>query len=326
MTKEINKQEKTKRRSGLKTNVRRAKFPIASSLMMLLAIILLAACGAQNSAVSSANNNAKPDSASSPATRPAVGDTVVAKYKTGSFAEGKIQSIDGQKAKIDWSNKELESIDVDLVNLYPMPKAGAPANVKTGDFVLANTSSYQDGYWNKVQVANVGGGVITVRETNDYSHDVAADKVIAVSPVESADIRAMFDTNGKKSDFDEKARKARPVVPADYKPKVGDKVVAEGQLAWNTGKVKSISGDKATILWDEKNNGTFETTLDKIVPYPAAAGAVMPAVNDFVLIKSGYMEVWDYAQVAGVNGTDVEVKNNSGKTSTVKPGEFIPLK
>lgn len=287
------------------------------TLIIVLATILLAACGAKNSSTSSAN---------SPSAKPAVGDLVVAKYKTGSFAEGKIQSIEGQKANIGWSNKDLASTDVDLANAYLIPKAGDPTNVKAGDFALANTSSYHDGYWNKVQVASVSGAMITVKETNADSRDISSDKVIAVSPTESADIKAMFDKNSKKADFDAEARKARPIVPADYKPKVGETVVAEAPLAWNTGKVKSISGDKATIIWDPQNNSTFDTTLDKIVPYPTAVSAAMPTVNDYVLIKMADPRIWQYVQVTSVNGTNVAVKNKYNETSTVKPGEFILLK
>lgn len=292
------------------------------NLIIVLATILLAACGAKNSNTSSAGSDAN-----SPSAKPVVGDLVVAKNKTGSFAEGKIRSIEGQKANIGWSSKEdPDPSDVDLANVYPIPKADAPTNVKAGDFALANTSSYNDGYWNNVQVTSVSGAVITVKETNDYTHDISSDKVIAVSPTESANIKAMFDKNSKKADFAEKAQKARPVIPDGYKPKVGETVVAEGQLAWNTGQVKSISGDKAMIIWDPKNNSTFETTLDKIVPYPTAAGAAMPAVNDYVLIKMADPRIWEYVQVTSVNGTNVAVKNRSDETNTVKPGEFILLK
>ena len=291
------------------------------NLIIVLATILLTACGAKDSSTSSANSGAN-----SPSAKPAVGDMVVAKHKMGSFAEGKIQSIEGEKANIAWSSKDLAAMDIDLANVYPIPKAGDPINVKAGDFALANTSSYHDGYWNKVQVTNVSGATITIKETNADSHDISSDKVIAVSPTESADIKSMFDKNSKKADFDADARKTRPVVLADYKPKVGETVVAEAPLAWNTGKVKSISGDKATILWDPQNNSTFETTLDKIVPYPTAASATMPAVNDYVLIKMGDPRIWQYAQVTSVNGTNAVVKDKYGETNTVKPGEFILLK
>jgi hypothetical protein len=294
------------------------------NLLIVLTTILLTACGANNSNNSSASSGTNNSSA-----KPAIGDLVAAKYGTNLFREGKIQSIEGQKANIGWSDKNYASNDVDLANVYPIPKAGASTNVKAGDFVLAKTSasSVDDSKWYIAQVTSINSGVIAVKDVHDQSYSLSPDKVIAVSPTDTADIKAELDKNSKEGDFLGESHKFQPTAPAGYKPKVGETVVAEiGMYDWYTGQVKSISDDKATIVWDPENNRTSDTRLVKIVPYPTAASAAMPAVNDYILIKPDATKLWTYVQVTSVNGTSAVVKDINGKTSTVKPGEFILLK
>jgi hypothetical protein len=48
-------------------------------------------------------------------------------------------------------------------------------------------------------------------------------------------------------------------------------------------------------------------------------------VGDYVLVKPAGGS-WDYAQVSGVSGSDIEVKGPEGKTRSVKPGEFVIIK
>lgn len=305
------------------TDVRERSFQMKRTLLVVLVTILLAACGAKNS------NDSSNSGTNNPSAKPAVGDLVVAKHAANWFAEGKIRSIEDQKANIGWSQKDFNSNDVDLANVYPIPKAGASTNVKAGDFVLAKTStSSENTDWEGAQVTSVSSGVIAAKDSSDSSYNLAPDKVIAVSPTDAADIKSAFDKSSKNRDFDEKSHNAgRPPAPAGYKPKVDETVVVESAPHnWITGQVKSISGDKATIVWDQKNNGTVDTPLDKIVPYPTAASAVLPAVNDYILIRSGDPRLWIYVQVTSVNGTNVVVKDVNDSTSTVKPGEFILLK
>ena len=287
-------------------------------------IFALAGCGSNNS-------NTSPDTKSVSESKFAVGDSVVAKYKTGSFAEGKIQSIEGQKAKIDWTNKKdlTEPDGVDLADVYLIPKPGDPTTLKAGDFALVNVSTYKDWFWDTGEIKSVSNGTIKIRQRNDFTLDLSSDKVIAVSQAEFAKIKEMFDKFDKERDFRKAAENVRPITPAEYSPKVGETVIGKAQFGWSAGKVKSISGNKATIIWDSKNNATFETTFNSIAPYPTAAVATLPSVNDFILIMSSSsdgMETWKYAQVTGVNGTDVMTKDESGNTATVKPGEFVLLK
>jgi len=65
-----------------------------------------------------------------------VGDLVVAQWTKNSFWEGKVQSIDGNKAKVAWADGSSPS-EVLLSDAFLMPKVNAPVTAKVGDMVLA---------------------------------------------------------------------------------------------------------------------------------------------------------------------------------------------
>jgi hypothetical protein len=321
------KKGKTKMMTKSVTYVLERGFQMKGLLLVVLAAILLTACGAKSSEKSSANSGTNDPP---PPAKPAVGDPVVAKSGSSWFTEGKIRVIEGQKANIAWSQKDRTPTDVDLANVYLIPKPGARPDVKADDYVLAKTttsSDYTD--WTITQVTNVSKDVITVKDRSNSTYNLGPDKVIAVAPTDAADIKAEFDKNNKQLDFDKKAQAGRPAAPDGYKPKVSETVVASSASnTWFTGQVKSMTGDRATIVWDTKENSTFDTTLDKIVPNPTAAGTTMPAVNDYVLIKSPSCVNCSliYTQAVAVNGTNVEVKDRYDSTYTVRPGDFLLLK
>lgn len=285
-------------------------------LFVSLAALALAACGSQ------ANVN-KGDGASSPAAiyKPAVGDMVVAKWTKAGFSEGKIVSIDGAKAKITYGDSTR---DVDVVDMYPIPQPGARPNVKVGDWVLAKVGSMtSEKFWPGAQVTSVADGNIGVRVAFDgKTGNLPPEKIIPVSSSQAAE----FKTVSEEAEFMAKAKAGKPRPPADYKPKAGERVLAELTTnSWWVGTVKAITGSNAKIEWE----GPFppsDVAFERIVPYPDAKAAVTPKVNDYLIVMPvSARSSWSYGQVTAVNGQNVEVKLAEGKTRSVKPGEYVPL-
>ncbi len=288
-------------------------------LVLALSITLLTACGLGKKNSSNTGNSSSTSSEKAAETKtPAVGDLVVAHWAGNTWSEGKVDSIDGPRAKIVWSDNASPN-DVDLVDIYQMPKAGAQATVKAGDYALTKRSTGTN--WEGAQVTMASPGVITVKYVSDLEEaNLPPEKVIPVSPAPAADMKA----SAAKADFLKKAQSRTPQVPASYKPKVGEHIFGGWtSTSWFGGKVKSINGDKALIEWEGPKPD--EATLDKIVPYPTAENSQTPAVGDYLLVKPNSGS-WDYAQVSAVNGSEVEVKDADGKKRTVKPGEFVILK
>lgn len=293
-------------------------------LALSLLAVLMIGCGvgANKSSVSASAGNtgtSRSEKTAAPEAKPpAVGDSVVARWSGNSWYEGKVDGLDGQRAKIIWSDNSTPS-EVDLVDVYQIPRQGSQAAAKAGDYVLAKRPSSTN--WEGAQVTLVSPGVITVKYNSDFEEaNLPPERVIAVSPVVAADMKKDADA----TDFLKKAQAHRPQAPADYKPKVGDHILGAWTTnAWYGGKVKAVNGDKATIVWEGPKPDV--AAFDNIVPYPTAENTLTPAVGDYVLVKPSGGS-WDYAQVSNINGSEIEVRAPDGKTRTVKPGEFAILK
>ena len=249
--------------------------------------------------------------------KPSVGDTVVARWGSTSWAEGKVESIDKDEAKIVWTEDASKS-SVELKDVFLKPASGATANVRPGDYTVVKGVG---NWWQEAEIREVTGGVIKAKSV--YYNEVlnlSPDKVLTVSPTVAEDIKDA----AEQQNFLTKAQEHFPLPPADYKPKAGDRVLAPWtQTSWYPGKVKAVSGDKVTINW-EAGMRADEVALEKVVPFPSAENSPTPATGDYVLLKpSG--GAWTYGQVTSVSGSTVEAKTVDA-TREYKPGEFVVLK
>lgn len=295
-------------------------------LILTFSVALLAGCGAVAGTgkpeIANNEKTAVTDTGKRPtipeAAPPAVGQQVVARWAGNSWYEGRVESLDGARARIAWRD-DLTPSEVDLVDVYTMPRAGAQPSVRANDYVLAKRSSGTD--WVGAQVTMTSPGVITVRYNSDFEEaNLPPEKVIAISAAVAADMK----TEAARTDFLKKAQALRPQAPPDYRPKAGERVLGAWTThAWYGGRVKSINGNKATVVWDGPRPD--EAGFENLVPYPTAENSPSPAVGDYVLVKptSGS---WDYAQVSSAGGSSIEVKGPDGKARMVRPGEFVILK
>ena len=262
--------------------------------------------------------SAEPAANASPSPTPVVGELVIAHWAGTTWSEGRVESIEGQRARILWTDNHSPA-DVELVDVYELPKAGGETNLKAGDYVLAKRSTWPD--WEGAQVTMVSPGVINIKYASDLEDGVLPpEKVIAVAPAAAATIKA----DAARTEFLKKARALLPQAPPGYKPKVGARILGAWTATfWLGGRVKSIRDDKALIEWEGPPPG--EVTLDRLVPYPMPEDGVTPLVGDYLLVKPS-ISGWDYVQVTSVIGTEIEVKDAYGESRKIKRGEFVVLK
>ncbi|NNE98084.1 MAG: DUF4537 domain-containing protein [Pyrinomonadaceae bacterium] len=248
-----------------------------------------------------------------------LGDTVVARWSGNSFYEGQVQTIDGGKITIGWEDGSSPT-KVDESDVYPLPKVGAKPDVAVGDMVLAKVGSST--YWNGAEITKIDGEVYAVKTVeNAESANVDANKIIKISPATASNLKE----KAGSTDFLKDATSKKPTIPSDYKPKVGDKVLAQWAAnSWWSGKVTKVVGDKTTIAWED---GSKPSAVDRgsVMAYPDPAGAKMPSEGQFVLAKPVSGSKWVYAQTVAVKDKSIEVKHASGDTRTVKIGEFVLL-
>ena len=249
-------------------------------------------------------------------TPPKVGDSVIAKWSSSSYHEGKVKSIDGTKAKIIWAGEQSEE-DVDMTNVYPLPKA--KTEVTAGDFVLAK--SIDSDAWYNAQVEKIGDGFIEVKQTSEANtFKTPADRIIKVSGITAEDFKKeLAETN-----FTSEATKHRPIVLDNYVPKVGEKVLAEWtENNWYTGKVKKVSADKINIAWLDNSNPS-DVSLAGVAPLPEG-NSELPSANDYILVKENNNH-WLYAQVISAIGNNIEVKFADRENQTIKSSDFAMLR
>jgi len=268
-------------------------------------VCLLTACGG-------ARTTASADKTTNATAKPAVGDTAVFKFSRQGYVEGKVQSIDGTRYKLLYGQSTQT---VDASDVYALPKPGTKAEVNAGDIVVA----YQrEAYWPGAEVKSASSDVIQVQVvSNGDSLNVAPEKIIKINSAAAAE----FKSYAQEVAFLKNAKTGRPHPPADYKPKVGERVVAEWtDKTWYIGDVVNASSGKATIKWPASFPQS-QLTLEKVLPYPAPAAS--PKTNDFLIVKQdSEHQSFAFAQVTSVNGSSVEVKLADGKTRTVKRGDF----
>jgi hypothetical protein len=203
-------------------------------LLIVAAGILAAACGGAGSGTNTGGGDSTAKAADIK-----VGDTVVFKFSKQGYVEGKVEKIEGSRFEIKYgtSTEKVESVDV-----HPLPKAGEKVSVQAGDVVVARE---RDAYWPGSIVKNVSPDVIEV-EVIDGGRQLSVphEKVIKVSPAAAAEFKKYSAEVGFMKD----AKSKRPKAPAGYKPKQGERVVAEWSAgAWWVGEVISVSNDKAKI-------------------------------------------------------------------------------
>ena len=294
-------------------------------IIAIISLSMFASCsilraGRTDSAKAEKNTEKTPEQKTKPAVeikKPAVGDTVVARWGGASWAEGKVESLDKDEAKIVWTEDTSKS-GVEMKDVFLKPASDAQISVKVGDYTVVKRNG---NWWQEAEIREVNGGVVKAKFI--YSKEVvnlSPEKVLAISPTAAEDIKDA----AEQQNFLTKAQEHFPVAPADYKPKAGDRVLAAWtSTSWHLGKVKSVSGDKVMIAWDAGMT-TDEVAIEKAIPFPTAENSQTAATGDFVLLKpSG--GAWTYGQVTSLNGTTIEAKTVDS-TREYNPGEFVVLK
>lgn len=276
-------------------------------LLILAVSLFLTACGAVGGKVSG-------DSESSGG-KPQAGETVLFKSGPINYAEGKVEKVEGGKYEI----RSKDSIaKPDASDVYALPKAGAKTDVKPGDMVVA--FNYEI-YWEGSEVKNVTGDVIEVEKASGGKLTVAPDKIVKVSPAAVAVIKQAVEAKA----FEDLGKTKKPVLPANWKPKDGEKVAAQWSFgSWHVAVIKHVNANNIDIDWQ---NGWSDATIgkEKIAPYPTAANS-MPAVNDYVIVKPQTdTQEWKFAVVTAVNGQEIEAKLSDGKIQKVKNTDFIAM-
>lgn len=283
-------------------------------LLLLVCIsFFLSACGAVTEKISGeSKSNSESKSGSAKAQ---VGDTVLFKNGPINYSEGKVEKLESGKFEIRSKDAIAKP---SVADVYALPKEGATSDVKVGDYVVA--FNYEI-YWEGGEVKGVTEDLIEVEKATGGKLNVPHDKVVKVSSAGIADIKQ----NIEAKTFEDLGKTKKPVLPEKWKPKSGDKIVAQWSFgSWHPADLKHVNANDVDIEWKNGwKNGNVGR--DKIAPYPTGASA-MPKANDYVIVRpTSETSEWKFAVVTTVSGQEAEVKFADGKTQKVKNTDFIPM-
>jgi hypothetical protein len=267
------------------------------------------------------------------------GDRVVipSNVSKGMFLEGEVISLDGSRAKVGVIQRNPNGFhttgsrfeDVEVSEIYEVPGKEAKHQVKPGDIVLAKGETSDLLPWHGAEVVKIDdlGVMVKGLGSNKQPRTVGPDGLIKPSEKTIAE----FKQSGETSMLLSKAMKHRPMLVEGYKPKMGDKVLAEPNLAgfFQSGAISRLEatmsgGNNVYVNWDDPNTRSTEKVYT-IIPLASAAKQPAPTIGRFLLVKPASGGRWLYAEVLAVNGEAAEVKLEDGTTRTVNPGEFWPL-
>ena len=267
------------------------------------------------------------------------GDRVVipSDVSKGMFLEGEVISLDGSLAKVGVIQRNANGFhttgsrfeDVELSDIYEVPGKEAKPEVKTGDIVLVKGETSDLLPWNSAEVVEISDLGVRVKSLSENRQPWTVVPGGLIKPSDKT--IAEFKQSGAGSMLLTAAMKHRPVLVEGYKPKMGDKVLAEPNLAgfFQSGAISRMEetrngGNNVYVSWDDPNTKSTEKVYT-IIPLANAAKQPAPAVGRYLLVKPTSGGRWLYAEVTAVNGATAEVKLEDGTTRTVTPGEFWPL-
>lgn len=277
-------------------------------LLVLCASVLFIACGGGAGNTGNTATATKTDGV-----KPKAGDTVLFKLSREGFGEGKIDSIDGSRYKIPYGTT---TYTVDEADIYAIPAPGSNTSLKVGDYVIAKRGT--ENYWAAAEITKADAKSVEVKNLSyGTATNLSPDQVVVVRPATVEEFKKVKDESG----FESKVTTMRPVVPAGFAPKAGDKVVAGWSgNSWYSGTVVSVSGEKAKIKWSVNfADGDIEFT--RLAPAPKIGSTATPIkAGDIVLVKgTSDQSRWEFAEAT----SDKEVKFKDGKTRTVRGDEYI---
>lgn len=255
------------------------------------------------------------------------------------FLEAEVVSLDGSRAKVGVIQRNPNGFyttgsrfeDWEASEVYEVPGKGARAEVKPGDIVLAKGTMQPSDLlpWYGAEVVKVESLGIAVKGLGENQQPWMVGPDELVKPTEKT--IAEFRQSGESSQLLSKAMKHKPVRVEGYQPRVGDKVLAERNMAgfFDAGAIARMEearsgGSLVYVKWDDPTFAGADRVYS-VLPLASAARLPAPAVGRYVMVKPEAGGRWLYAEVTAVNGTALEVKVEDNTTRTVNPGEYWPL-
>jgi hypothetical protein len=245
------------------------------------------------------------------------GDAVVARWGSGSFYEGKVDSVADGKAKVRWADGSSPS-EVSLAEVFSRPGAAARPTLAVGELVLAKYSSTTRWYGARVKAVTPPTVVLVYASDGNEKTVPMGDVVKVPAPVRD-EIRQEEEQTAIRS----AAAKRQPPRPSGWKPRKDEAVVAIWAVSkWYGGKVVEVKGAGVIVAWADGSSPS-EVKLERVVPLEQRRRVA--ARGQYLLVKPTAGATWLFGQAAEVKGDKVVARLESGAPRTLAKEDYLVL-
>lgn len=248
------------------------------------------------------------------------------------FLEADILTIEDQRvgvSVVSMNSRTARIESAEMSEVYEVPGKGQKTDVKAGDIVLAKGEAADLSPWFGAEVVSVSDTTVMIKGLDNDKPPYASSADRLIKPSENT--ITQLKQSGSSTTLLTKVKNYRPVSVQGYKPKMGDRVLGEPNIAgfWSSGAISRLEetrsgGYNVWVKWDDPNNKSTERVYT-VHPLANATKMPIPTVGKYILVKPTAPARWPYAEVLVVNGSAVEVRLEDGTTRTINPGEFWPL-
>ncbi len=310
-------------------------------VLTALLILWLGGCDDRKSAESSlaSATAAAPTGASGEAsssgppasTRLAVGAKIVASFRPEktSFRQGKVVALVGSTVTYEYGQQDERSGSIRTANVGTdrvwLIGAGLTKPAAVGEPMICRTSPAR---WTACSVLAAEGASYRWVDTVGGEHRSSARALVRPTGATSRAIKSYFARRTRHGAWDKAIRAVgKPTQPADWRPQVRDRVVAQWVAPDYYGATitKIKSSNTVTISWQGHDMwNDVDRSVPEIAPQPRGPQPVRK--GQFVLLKPrAPSQSWRHYRVLSVAGTTVVLRDEDDQDQTVDSKNVVPL-
>jgi hypothetical protein len=270
----------------------------------------------------------------------AVGARVIVENATAAFVEGTVVAVVRDRARVqlgssgEITDQSLSEVYVpssdDTVPTAPPTAASAfldahPSGIakpplRGGSYAVCHMP---DNRWRGCRIESAGTRAQVVDDEATMA-ELAWRELLAPTPVTELNVRQRFDRNAKRRAFRDGARSAgRPRVPANWRPGINERVIAERDGGWASAQIKGVKKGTARLEWESDHRFT-DTNLIEVVPEPPIEFA--PTVGTYVLARPARgSRVWGVMRVESTGVGMLVLSDEIGDQQERAQRDLIPL-
>lgn len=249
------------------------------------------------------------------------GEQVVVEFRAAEFVTGQVLSVEQGKVGVQTSG-DADQISADRGDVYRV--ADVVLHPVPQQYAICQWSTNS---WLGCQIERVEGDQIGVLNLAGERRSLNRRQILHASSATSAGQERLFKEARARGLFESDARAAgRPQGPVDWKPSVGEAVLAKRGNDWLSARITTGGSDAGlTVSWSEQQSHERLRKVE-VAPKPPYAWLTPPPAGSFVMIAGDRGEpAWARVRVEFSTEKDAVVLDRDGAKKRVPLKEIVPL-